>query len=85
MHEVEKIGKLILITLEDHVGGDEIEKIVKKLKEICESEDEAVVSLNLSNINGSKILLREDIKKGYHHIIEFCNAANIRIYSYLYE
>ncbi len=85
MHEVEKIGKLILITLEDHVVSDEIEIVKQKLLGICNDEDEAVVSLNLSKIDGSKILLREDIKRGYHHIIEFCNTANIRIYSYIYE
>lgn len=85
MYEVEKIGKLILITLEDHVIPTEIEAVKAHIKDICDHEDEAVVSLNISNIDGSKILLREDIKKGYHDIIEFCNEGNIRLYSYIYE
>ena len=50
MYLVEKIGHLILITLEGLVGVDEIEKIQNQLKEIIDIEgiDEVVVSLSTS-------------------------------------
>lgn len=85
MFLVEKIGELILVTLEDHVAQNEIESIKSRLKEIKDSDDEAVVSLNLSNLNGSHLPVKEQAKNGYNEIVEFCNRSNIRIYSYIYD
>lgn len=84
MYLVEKIGELILVTMEGHVTREEVEAVKHQLREIAKMEDEAVVSLKLSNPNGSKIPVKEE-KSRYNEIIEFCNKSNIRIYSYVYE
>ena len=50
MYLVEKIGHLILITLEDLVSVEEVEHIKNQLKKIIDKEgiDEVVVSLSTS-------------------------------------
>jgi LEA14-like dessication related protein len=84
MYLVEKIGELILVTMEGQVTSEEVEAVKHQLKEIAKMEDEAVVSLKLSSPDGSKIPVKEE-KSRYNEIIEFCNKSNIRIYSYVYE
>ncbi len=85
MYLVEKIGQLILVTLEDKILDKDIKTIKDQLIEITENEDEAVVSLNLSNIDGTEVPLKDQIKDRYLEIIDFCNESNIRLYSYIYE
>jgi hypothetical protein len=84
MYLVEKLGELILVTMEGHVTGEEVEAVKHQLKEIAKMEDEAVVSFKLSKADGSKISVEEE-KSRYNEIIEFCNKSDIRIYSYVYE
>jgi phage-related tail protein len=84
MYLVEKIGELILVTMEGHVTSEEVEAVKHQLKEIAKMEDEAVVSFKLSKADGSKITVEEE-KSRYNEIIEFCNKSDIRIYSYVYE
>jgi hypothetical protein len=84
MYLVEKIGELILVTMEGHVTSEEVEAVKHQLKEIAKMEDEAVVSLKLSKSDGSKISVDEE-KSRYNEVIEFCNKSDIRIYSYVYE
>jgi len=85
MHLVEKIGQLVLVTLEGKILDKDIQRIRDQLVEITKNEDEAVVSLNLSNLDGSHLPQKNQIKDRYLEIIDFCNESNIRIYSYIYE
>jgi hypothetical protein len=82
MYLVEKIGNLILITLEDLVSVEEIENIKNHLKEIIDKEsiDEVVVSLSTSPPEAEKTTL--EMQHSMQEIIEFCNEHSIRIYSY---
>lgn len=84
MYLVEKIGELILVTMEGSVTSEEIEAVKHQIKEIAKMEDEAVVSLKLLKPDGSRIPANEE-KSRYNEIIEFCNKSDIRIYSYVYE
>ena len=84
MYLVEKIGELIMVTMEGHVTSEEVEAVKHQLKEIAKMEDEAVVSLKLSKPDGGKISVEEE-KSRYNEVIEFCNKSDIRIYSYVYE
>jgi len=82
MYLVEKIGQLVLITLEDLVMGEEIEIIKNQLKKISAKEgvDEVVVSLSTSPPESDKTT--PEMQKSMQEIIEFCNEQGIRIYSY---
>jgi len=81
---IEKIGQLILVTLEGHISKEDTESVKKQLKELAAVEDdEAVVSLSFNSPNGSQIPQQD--KASYNEIIEFCNKSNIRIYSYISE
>ena len=84
MYLVEKIGELILVTMEGHVTSEEVEAVKHQIREIAKMEDEAVVSLKLSKADGRKISVDEE-KSRYNEVIDFCNKSNIRIYSYVYE
>ena len=84
MYLVEKLGELIMVTMEGHVTGEEVEAVKHQIKEIAKMEDEAVVSLKLSKPDGSRISVEEE-KSRYNEVIDFCNKSNIRIYSYVYE
>jgi hypothetical protein len=85
MHEVEKLGHLILVTLEGQVDNNEIASIKLQLRNLKHQDDEVVVSLNLSQPDGSKLPVREEMQKRYNEIAEFCNQENIRLYSYVNE
>ena len=84
MYLVEKLGELILVTMEGHVTSEEVEAVKHQIKEIAKMEDEAVVSLKLSKPDGGKISVEEE-KNRYNEVIDFCNKSDIRIYSYVYE
>lgn len=84
MYLVEKLGELIMVTMEGHVTSEEVEAVKHQIKEIAKMEDEAVVSLKLSKPDGSRISVEEE-KSRYNEVIDFCNKSNIRIYSYVYE
>ena len=82
MYLVEKIGQLILITLEGLVKDEEIENIKNQLKKVSDKEgvDEVVVSLSTSPPESDKTT--PEMQKRMQEIIEFCNEHGIRIYSY---
>jgi 2-hydroxy-3-keto-5-methylthiopentenyl-1-phosphate phosphatase len=82
MYLVEKIGQLVLITLEGLVKDEEIENIKIQLKKVSDKEgvDEVVVSLSTSPPESDKTT--PDMQKRMQEIIEFCNEHGIRIYSY---
>ncbi len=88
MYLVEKIGKLILITVEDLVTNQEVETIKKQLKEIIDKENKAdddeelVVSLSTKLPEGEE--LTPEMKKYILEIVEFCGKNELRIYSYSY-
>lgn len=83
MYLLEKIGQLVLITLEGHVTSYEVEEITRKLEKIIENEDEVVVSLSLASLDGEDIPVQEETKKSQQAIVTFCNEKDIRIYSYI--
>ncbi len=82
MYLLEKIGQLILITLEGLVSNEERENIKNQLKKIIDKEgiDEVVVSLSTSPPEADKTT--PEMQESMQEIIEFCNEHGIRIYSY---
>jgi hypothetical protein len=88
MYLVEKIGKLILITLEGLVTDQEVETVKKHLKEIIDKEnkddadEELVVSVSTKPPAGEE--LTPEMKKYILEIVEFCEKNELRIYSYNY-
>ena len=82
MYLLEKIGQLILITLEGQVSNEEIENIRNQLMEIIDKEgiDEVVVSLSTSPPKADETT--PEMQESMLEIIEFCNEHSIRIYSY---
>ena len=74
---VEKFGQLILVTMEGSVTEEETQTAKKQLKDIAKIEDEAVVSFNVANPDGSEKPIKD--LSSYNEIIEFCNKSNIRI------
>lgn len=88
MYLVEKIGKLILISMEDLVTSQEVENIKKQLKEIMDKEnkndadEELVVSVSAKPPEGEE--LTPETKKYILEIVEFCEKNELRIYSYSY-
>ncbi len=80
MFLVEKIGQLILITLEGLVENNSIDIIKAQLKVLIEKEAEAVVSINHSSYKDKKINI--DIETGVVEILKFCHDRGIRVYSY---
>ena len=80
MFIVEKIGKLILITMEGILDPNAVEIMKIQLKEITESEVEAVVSINHANIKGGDKV--SEIGRAAEEIVNFCKKNGIRVYSY---
>ena len=82
MYLVEKIGQLVLITLEGLITDEEKKTIEKKLKEIIDEEgnEEIVVSLNTSPPEADNST--PEMQKSMDEIIELCKQYDIRIYSY---
>jgi hypothetical protein len=81
MYLVEKIGNLILITVEDEISEDEIETIKAQLTKIAEmAKDDVVVSFNLSDQvkSGMTFTLEHKI----NDLLKFCHLSGLRVYSY---
>lgn len=86
MYIVEKIGQLILITLEGPADRAEVESIKKQLVEITDkksSEDEElVVSLSIKPVGGGEST--PEMQRCILDIVEFCKKSELRLYSYQY-
>lgn len=86
MYLVEKIGQLILITLEGSVKEEELESIKKQLKEIAAKEridhEELVVSLSINPTGGDE--RTPEMQRVILEIVEFCKEFELRLYSYQY-
>jgi hypothetical protein len=87
MYLIEKIGELVLITLEGNVKDEEIQAIKQEIKKLTKVEDDdeeegVVISLNRANLDGS--IKDTKLESRYQEIIDFCVEANIRVYSYMY-
>lgn len=86
MYLVEKIGQLILITLEGSVKEEEIESIKKELKEIAAKErtehEELVVSLSINPTAGDE--RSPEMQRVILEIVESCKECELRLYSYQY-
>ena len=84
MYLVEKIGNLILITLEGVVANEDMNTLEKKLKKIIDEEgnEEMVVSLSALPTEADKTT--PEMQKCLAEIIAFCEHYEIRIYSYHY-
>lgn len=86
MYLIEKIGELVLITLEGNVQDEEIQAIKHEIKRLTKVEDDdeesVVISLNRANLDGS--IKDNKLESRYQEIIDYCVEANIRVYSYIY-
>jgi hypothetical protein len=86
MYLIEKIGELVLITLEGNVQDEEIQAIKNEIKQLTKVEDDdeegVVISLNRANLDGS--IKDTKLESRYQEIIDFCVDTNIRVYSYIY-
>lgn len=82
MYLVEKIGQLVLVTLEGLAGKDEVESIKKQLAEIDNKDEELVVSLSIKTAEGEKVT--PEMQNGIRDIVDFCKECEIRLYSYQY-
>lgn len=84
MYLVEKIGNLILITLEGDVSDEEIINIKSKLEKIGEvATDDVVVSFNLSPKKKSGMSFTLEMK--INDLLKFCHLSGIRVYSYRFD
>lgn len=84
MYLVEKIGDLILVTLEGDVADDEIEAIKSRLKEIAEvATDDVVVSFNFSQRKGVGMSFTMEMK--INELLKFCHLSGLRVYSYRFD
>lgn len=83
MYEVEKIGNLVLITLEGDVSEEEISSIKNQLKKVAEvPNDDVVVSFNLTK---SKKSTAFEIENRKNELLKFCHLSGLRVYSYRVE
>ncbi|MCK5058283.1 MAG: hypothetical protein KAT34_16640 [Candidatus Aminicenantes bacterium] len=83
MYEVEKIGNLVLITLEGDVSEEEIASIKDQLKKVAEvPNDDVVVSFNLTKLKKSTSF---EIENRKNELLKFCHLSGLRVYSYRFE
>ena len=81
MYLVEKIGNLILITVEDDISPEEIENIKIQLTKLAElAKDDVVVSFNLSDSDKSGLSFT--IEHKINELLKFCHLSGLRVYSY---
>jgi hypothetical protein len=81
MYLVEKIGNLILITVEDDIASEEIENIKTQLTKLAEmAKDDVVVSFNLSD--QSKNDMNNGLENQINELLKFCHLSGLRVYSY---
>lgn len=85
MYRLEKIGHLILITLEGDLNDTDIANIKGELTKMADVDDEVVVSLNVAGSDGSPRAPDSSEETNYNHIVNFCIEQDIRLYSYIYE
>lgn len=83
MYLVEKISKLILITLEDNITEAEIEEVKIKLTKIAEmATDDVVVSINMSDRAKQKESMQFSLENKINELLKFCYLSGLRVYSY---
>ena len=82
MYAVEKIGNLILITVEDDIDGEEVETIKQQLGKIAGlARDDVVVSFSLGEgalSEGGGVMVEDKI----NDLLRFCHHSGLRVYSY---
>jgi hypothetical protein len=78
MFLVEKIGNLILITLEGEVSDDEIDT---KIGEVA--KDDVVVSFNFSKGKGNRMSFTMEMK--INELLKYCHLSGLRVYSYRFD
>ena len=80
MYIAEKIGDLILITIENKISTEEINQIRQKLVELASiSKDDVVVSIYCSETDKkSEQKLSVEINK----LLKYCSGLGLRVYSY---
>ena len=84
MYVVEKIGDLILISLEGDVQEEEIEDIKAKLGSIAKvANDDVVVSFNLAHLEPSVMTFQ--IQQRVNDLLRFCHLSGLRVYSYSFK
>jgi hypothetical protein len=83
MYLVEKIGNLVLITLEDDIAHTEIEEIKIQLTRIAEkAKDDVVVSINMSEKAKKKEKMNFTLENKINELLKFCYLSGLRVYSY---
>ena len=81
MYLVEKIGNLILITIEDDIQEPEIEVVKEQLTKIAEiAKDDVVVSFNLTDKTKKEMTFTLENK--VNELLKFCHLSGLRVYSY---
>lgn len=84
MYLVEKIGNLILITLEGEITDEEIDTIKVKLKKLAEvATDDVVVSFNFSQHKGMRMSFIMEMK--INELLKHCHLSGLRVYSYRFD
>jgi len=80
MYIVEKIGDLILITVENDILQEEMVSIKSKLKKLSEvSKDDVVVSIYCSKIEDKSM---KKIEAEINELLNYCSKLGLRVYSY---
>jgi len=80
MYIVEKIGELILITIENEILFDEISNIKKKLEQLASiAKTDVVVSIYHTEKKKRK---KTKIEKEINELLKYCNTLGLRVYSY---
>jgi hypothetical protein len=86
MYLVEKIGNLVLITLEDDIAHTEIEEIKIQLTRIAEkAKDDVVVSINMSEKAKKKEKMNFTLENKINELLKFCYLSGLRVYSYRFK
>lgn len=81
MYLVEKIGNLILITIEDDIKEEEIETVKEQLTKVAEiAKDDVVVSFNLTE--KAKKVMTFTLENKINELLKFCHLSGLRVYSY---
>jgi hypothetical protein len=81
MFLVEKIGNLILITIEGDIEDNQIENIKTKLTKIAEmAKDDVVVSFNLTERTRNEMSFTMENK--INELLKYCHLTGLRVYSY---
>ena len=81
---VEKIGNLILITIEGDIQDEEIEVIKSRLTRIAEmAKDDVVVSFNFTEKTKNRMSFTLEHK--INDLLKFCHLSGLRVYSYRFS